>query len=113
MGQLLLGPVTFRLNDRLTVFPHPDASPVITAIVSLSLVYMCEAGPLICEELFLGFPTGTLVCVYCSVRMPLFHKSDMPFCYHGKPFLKIYIAAFGLDVFLSQWFRACYPQGQI
>lgn len=28
-----------------------------------------------------------------------FHKFDMPFCCHGKPSLKIYISAFGLDVF--------------
>lgn len=41
MVQHLLSLVTFLLtNDRLTVFPHPDASPVITAIVSLSVVYM-------------------------------------------------------------------------
>lgn len=31
--------------------------------------------------------------------MPSFHKFDMPFCCHGKPSLKIYISAFGLDDF--------------
>lgn len=82
--------------------------------LSRFLLYTCvRLGPLICGELFLGFPTGTLVCVYSSVRMPPFHKFDMPFCCHGKPSLKIYISAFGLDGFLSLWFRACCPQGQI
>lgn len=82
--------------------------------LSLFLLYTCvRLGPLICGELFLGSPTGTLVCVYSSVRMPPFHKFDMPFCCHGKPSLKIYISAFGLDGFLSLWFRACCPQGQI
>lgn len=82
--------------------------------LSLFLLYTCvRLGPLICGELFLGSPTGTLVCVYSSVRMPPFHKFDMPFCCHGKPSLEIYIFAFGLDVFLSLWFRACCPQGQI
>lgn len=65
---------------------------------------MCEAGPLICGELFWSFPTGTLLCVYSSLRMPPFHKFDMPFCCHGKPSLKIYISAFGLDEFFFFFF---------
>lgn len=63
--------------------------------LSFFLLHTCvRLGLLICEELCLGFPTGTLVCVYSSVRMPPFHKFDMPFCCYGKPFLKMYIFAF-------------------
>lgn len=112
MAQLLLGIYSHKWPfNRLfrTLTPRLLLPPL-----SLFLLYTCvRLGPLIRGELFLGFPTGTLVCVYSSVRMPLFHKFDMPFCCHGKPSLKIYISAFGLDVFLSQWFRACCPQGQI
>lgn len=69
--------------------------PVLLPPLSFFLLHTCvRLGLLICEELCLGFPTGTLVCVYSSVRMPPFHKFDMPFCCYGKPFLKMYIFAF-------------------
>lgn len=114
VAQPVLSPVTFLLtNDRLTVFSAPW---LLACYYCHCLSFCCirvRLGPLICEELLLGFPTGKLVCVYSSIRMPPFHKFDMPFCCHGKPSLKIYIFAFGLDGFLSQWFKACCPQGQI
>lgn len=113
--RLLLGLVMFLLtNDRFNRLFHTLTPRLLLLPLSLFLLYTCVMlGPLICGELFLGFPTGTLVCVYASVRMPRFHKFDMPFCCQGKPSLKIYISAFGLDGFLSLWFRACCPQGQI